>query len=91
MRTKAPRSTIKAKPQARAAAIKAVQEHLARRGIAARVERTEHEDFHRIRYRLPAEPPRVSIIIPTRDLLERLQPCVDSSSRARPIRISRSF
>jgi GT2 family glycosyltransferase len=67
-----------AKPHARAAAIKAVEEHLARRQIAAEVTSSGDEDFRRIRYSLPNEKPRVSIIIPTRDLVERLQPCVES-------------
>ena len=69
---------MQAKPKARTAAIRAVQEHLDRRGLAAQVERTDLEDFQRIRYLLPAVPPKVSIIIPTRDLIERLRPCVDS-------------
>src|SRR4029078_4563990 len=36
------------------------------------------EDFRRIRYHLPDEKPRVSIIMPTRDLVALLQPCVES-------------
>ncbi len=67
-----------AKPYARAAAIKAVTEHLARRQVVAEVTSSGDEDFRRIRYSLPDEKPRVSIIIPTRDLVERLQPCVES-------------
>ena len=67
-----------AKPYARAAAIEAVQEHLARRKVAAEVTSSGDEDFRRIRYSLPNEKPRVSILIPTRDLVERLQPCVES-------------
>jgi len=67
-----------AKPKARAAAMRAVQEHLDRRGIKAQVERTPLEDFQRIRYSLPAMAPKVSLIIPTRDLLERLQPFLTS-------------
>ena len=67
-----------AKPHARAAAIKAVEEHLARRKIAAEVTSSGDEDFRRIRYRLPDEKPAVSIVIPTRDLFVRLQPCVES-------------
>jgi O-antigen biosynthesis protein len=69
---------INAKPHARAAAIKAVEEHLARRKIAAEVTSSGDEDFRRIRYHLPNEKPRVSIIIPTRDLVALLQPCVES-------------
>ncbi len=67
-----------AKPKARAAAIKAVQEHLDLRQIAARVERTDLEDFQRIRYELPEVKPAVSIIIPTRDLLAQLRSCLES-------------
>src|SRR5204863_6182067 len=67
-----------AKPHARAAAIKAVSQHLARRNIAAEVTSSGDEDFRRIRYLLPNDKPRVSILIPTRDLLERLRPCVES-------------
>lgn len=67
-----------AKPHARAAAIKAVEEHLARRKIAAVVTSSGDEDFRRIRYALPNEKPGVSIIIPTRDLVDLLQPCVES-------------
>lgn len=69
---------LNAKPHARAAAIKAVTEHLARRKIAGEVTSSGDEDFRRIRYVLPNDKPKVSIIIPTRDLLELLQPCVES-------------
>ena len=69
---------LHAKPHARAAAIKAVEEHLARGKIEAAVLSSGDEDFRRVRYALPNELPRVSIIIPTRDLVELLQPCVKS-------------
>lgn len=67
-----------AKPHARAAAIKAVTEHLVRRKIAAEVTSSGDEDFRRIRYLLPKEKPRVSILVPTRDRLTFLQPCLES-------------
>ena len=67
-----------AKPHARAAAIKAVREHLSRQMVPAEVTSSGDEDFRRIRYRLPAELPAVSIVMPTRDLVERLRPCVES-------------
>ena len=70
--------SFNAKPHARAAAIKAVSEHLARQRIAAEVTSSGDEDFRRIRYRLPNDLPRVAIVMPTRDLVERLQPCVES-------------
>ena len=67
-----------AKPHARVAAIKAVTQHLKRRRIAAEVRSSGDEDFRRIRYFLPNDTPPVSILIPTRDLFELLQPCVES-------------
>jgi GT2 family glycosyltransferase len=39
---------------------------------------------NRVRWRLPAAAPKVSIILPTRDRLELLEPCVDSVLRAAP-------
>ena len=67
-----------AKPNARNAAIKAVQEHLDRQGIASEVLPSGDEDFRRVRYKLPDEKPKVSIIIPTRDMVEFLRPCIES-------------
>ena len=55
----------------------AVQRHLMRRGIVASVSPTL-PGCRRIRYQLPASPPLVSIIIPTRDAVEILRRCVDS-------------
>ncbi|MGI8890490.1 MAG: glycosyltransferase family 2 protein [Chthoniobacterales bacterium] len=67
-----------AKPHAREAATRAVREHLQRRQIAAEVTSSGDEDFRRIRYQLPNDKPRVTIIMPTRDMVEMLQPCVES-------------
>jgi GT2 family glycosyltransferase len=67
-----------AKPHARNAAIKAVEEHLARREIAAEVVSAGDEDFRRVRYLLPNDKPAVRIIIPTRDLPQFLRPCLES-------------
>src|SRR4029077_15569422 len=69
MSAKSAALNITAKPHARATAIKAVEEHLARRGIAAEVISAGDEDFRRVRYFLPNERPRVSIAILTRDLV----------------------
>ncbi|HEX4668249.1 MAG TPA: glycosyltransferase family 2 protein, partial [Chthoniobacterales bacterium] len=69
---------LNAKPQASAVAIKAVEEHLARCQVRAEVTSSGKEDSRRIRYLLPNDKPRVSIIIPTRDLLDLLRPCVES-------------
>jgi GT2 family glycosyltransferase len=52
---------------------------LARRAIAADTERGERGV--QIRYALPAPPPRVSVVIPTRDQADLLGRCVDSLRR----------
>ncbi|NJC88671.1 MAG: glycosyltransferase, partial [Desulfuromonas sp.] len=54
-----------------------VAEHLQRLGIAATVERSAAGHF-RVNYALPAEPPTVSIIVPTRDALPHLRACIES-------------
>ena len=65
------------RPDSAAWEMHAVQRHLVRRGTAAAVSPTLPA-CRRIRYQLPASPPLVSIIIPTRDGLEILRRCVDS-------------
>lgn len=64
--------------------VTAVQDHLARSGCAAEVE--AHADpigaarpfATRVRWRLPPVAPAVSVIIPTRDRIDLLRPCVES-------------
>ena len=68
-----------------------VDAHLRESGRDAMVE--EHNDpvgqprlfANRIRWRLPPVAPKVSIIIPTRDGLEFLEPCVESVLAATPV------
>lgn len=68
-----------AKPYAREAARRAIQEHLGRRGISARVEPCpENPESHRVIYEVPVPTPLVSIIIPTRDQVSFLRRCVES-------------
>jgi len=57
--------------------VEKVREHLRRRGAAAEVSETR-AGCRRVRYRLPEEPPLVSIILPTRDALPLLRQCVES-------------
>lgn len=64
------------KPAAFDAGRRAVEEHLKRLGIAARVE--SNEPTIRVRYSAPTPRPLVSIVIPTRDHIELLAPCVES-------------
>ena len=54
-----------------------LREHLQRHGTEAEVEETQ-PGCRRIRYRLPEDPPLVSIIVPTRDALPLLRQCVES-------------
>lgn len=46
-------------------------------GLSATVEDSGRANFYRVNYHLSSEP-RVAIIIPSRDMLELLQPCVES-------------
>ena len=65
-----------AKPYAMLAGERALNEHFRRRGLAARAELIGHG--YRIRYPLPKAPPRVSLIIPTRNGLPLIRQCVES-------------
>jgi GT2 family glycosyltransferase len=70
--------------------VTAVQGWLDRRGCSARAE--PHSDSvgvsrmfsTRVRWQLPATAPKVSIIVPTRDRLDLLRPCIDSLLRSAP-------
>jgi len=57
--------------------LEALRTHLRDRGVFADVSRTASGHL-RIHYPKPISPPLVSIIIPTRDRLDLLQPCVES-------------
>jgi O-antigen biosynthesis protein len=65
------------KDYAAMAGARAVEEHLHRCHPGARVEELPHGHY-RVRWPLPALPPKVSLIIPTRDRVELLRKCVDS-------------
>ena len=54
-----------------------VAAHLTRVGVAATVEEP-FPGHYRVRYRLPSEPPLISIVVPTRDALMHLSACVES-------------
>ena len=56
---------------------RAVAGHLERRHPEARVEALSHGHY-RVHWPLPAPPPKVSLIIPTRDRVDLLRTCVDS-------------
>ena len=67
-----------AKSYAEPAAMKALTEHLARTDPRIRVARARLPTTYRITYPLPAPPPLVSMIVPTRDALPVLRRCVES-------------
>lgn len=56
----------------------AIQEHLARTGVAATVEPAPATPFYRIRPAIPQPAPMVSLIIPTRDGVDHLRKCIES-------------
>jgi GT2 family glycosyltransferase len=58
-----------------------VAEHLKRLGIKAQVEQGLAPGLRRIRYVVPNPPPRVSIIVPTRNAHSLLETCVRSVRR----------
>lgn len=66
------------KPFAHVAGARALEAHLARRGIAARVEDGVLPYTYRVRYELPDPVPKMSIVIPTRDHAGLLRACVQS-------------
>lgn len=69
----------KEKSHAFIAAMQAVREHLARQGIEAEVlEADSNVCMPRVRYILPDNLPKVSILIPTRNMLDLLRNCISS-------------
>ena len=65
------------KPFAAVAAEKVITEHFIRTGVEARISPTKGS-YWRVHYPVPDPAPRVTLIIPTRNRLNVLQPCVDS-------------
>ena len=56
---------------------RAIESHLKRIGISAKVESVRAVNW-RVAYEIPEDPPKVSIIIPTKDQLHHLQACIES-------------
>ena len=69
--------TRDAKDYAAEAGARAVAGHLERLHPGARVEGLSHGHY-RVRWPLPEQPPKVSLVIPTRNKVELLRTCVDS-------------
>lgn len=68
---------IQNKPAAHSASERALDEALARRGVGARRERGLQPTWHRVRYQVSGNP-SCSVIVPTRDRVDLLRPCVDA-------------
>ncbi len=68
---------IDAKSYATQTKEKVICDHFARVGIEATVSPTK-EGYSRIHYSLPHTPPKVALIIPTRNRLDVLRPCIES-------------
>lgn len=66
------------KPYATKAGILAVQNHLDRLGIRARVTQSRRPFTYSIEYLPPEDEPLVSVVIPTKDHSDVLRTCVDS-------------
>ncbi|MCA8374194.1 glycosyltransferase family 2 protein [Burkholderia multivorans] len=72
-------SSVDAKPYAVVAAGRAVQEHLMRCKISAKVQSADGASmYQRVIYSLPENAPLVEIIIPTRDGANLVKQCIDS-------------
>jgi O-antigen biosynthesis protein len=71
-------NSIGAKPYAKLAGEKALNDHFQRKNIQAKVESDHIGGGYRVRYALPKILPLVSIIIPTKNKSELLKKCIDS-------------
>jgi GT2 family glycosyltransferase len=60
------------------AGFSALSDYLKNNNLDAKVEYSDRDNFYTVKYALPAELPLVSIIIPTRDGMEVLRPCIES-------------
>jgi len=67
-----------AKPYAYVAAERALNEHLARKGIFAQAERLPNCSSYRVRYTLPEPAPLVTLIILTRNGLHLIRQCLSN-------------
>lgn len=60
------------------AGLKALEEHVARLALPARVEGAPDTPFYRVRFAIPRPEPLVSLIIPTRNRVDLLRNCINS-------------
>lgn len=67
------------KSYAHVAAMRAIQDHLDRTGTNATVqEMPGYSGYYRIAHAIPEPPPRVTLLVPTRDRADLLRQCVNS-------------
>lgn len=66
------------KSYATLAGLKAIKSHISSLSSTATVNHCKSKNFYRVDWPLPNEQPKVSIIIPTRDGLDVLKPCIES-------------
>ena len=71
-------ATASAKSYTTDSGVAAIADHLARVGSDAAVEAGKYPNTYRVKWSLPDTPPKVSIIIPTRDRLDILTQCIGS-------------
>ena len=60
------------------AGLRALQDHIARTGVGAKVMPVDGLPVYRVRYNAPDAAPLVSLIIPTKDQVDVLKCCIDS-------------
>ncbi len=71
-------ATASAKSYTTDSGVAAINDHLKRVNADATVEAGKYPNTYRVRWALPKVPPKVSIIIPTRDRLDILSQCIGS-------------
>ncbi|WP_412527012.1 glycosyltransferase family 2 protein [Burkholderia lata] len=69
-------SGVEAKPYAAVVGEKSISEHFGRLHVAARAEYIGYG--YRVRYALPAQPPLITLIIPTRNAVHLMRQCIGS-------------
>lgn len=69
-------SSVDAKPESLNRSVRAIEEHLQRRKVAATV--SNEGVYCRVKYALPEDPPLVSIVVPTKNKRGLIEKCVRS-------------
>lgn len=71
-------SSSDAKTYATEAGLKALQDYISTSGLAANAVHSSRSNFYTVKYSLPNKLPKISIVIPTRDGMDVLRPCIES-------------